>query len=179
MKIFLDPKFFCTTFALDSNFFGPLIYLHPKNVWAQIFLVSKNLSDLKFFLIQKFFNLNFWTQILFTQDLFGPNVLLPSSAPAPTPAKLGWDGHDLFKTCSWLVNDLFMACSRLVYELFITCSCYCSLLVHDLDLFKTCSWLVLNLFMTCSWLVHWFFMTCLDLFMTCSWIVHYLLTTFS
>ena len=79
---------------------------------------------------------------------FMAHRLLPSSAPAPTPAKLGWDSlnvrtdwnpptthpprivvwstyiakNDLFMTCTWLVHDLFNICSWLVNDLFMTCS---------------------------------------------------------
>ena len=135
-------------------------------------------------------------------------LLLPSSAPAPTSAKLGLDSliirtvgihmfnvsdPDLFLT--FIVPDFSRTFSWLVYY-FLQFALYffmsCSLVVHDLhmsyswhvhDSFLTCSWLVHDLLMICSWLVHDLFMPCSclvhELFMTFSWLVHALFMTCS
>ena len=130
--------------------------------------------------------------------------LLPSSAPAPTPAKLGWDSlnittewnhhppthplttHPQRKArnlsncshCSWLVQNLFMTCSWNVHT--------CSPLVHDLKLFMLvndlstpCLKLGFDLLTACSLLDHDLFWLVHELSMKCSWLVYDLFMTCS
>ena len=112
--------------------------------------------------------------------------ILPSSAPAPTPAKLGWNSLNLIwdthpPPTSWTrskvkrfhdfvdfnvnwVGSLIMFYSQLDHDLFMPCSW----LFHVL--FTTCSWL--NPFKTCSPLYHFIDCLFMTFFMTCSQLVY-------